>query len=132
MEAVLSLCDKFPKDLKDNEGLMAEIELAGGSICRSEVQNLRDAAKWFVGKSHIYPNLSKAYRIALTVPISVASNERSFSKLKLSKGYLRSKIKEERLDYLMVAACSNDILDRLDLDEVAESWSILKTRRIKI
>ena len=41
-------------------------------------------------------------------------------------------MKEGRLDYLMVAACSNDILDRLDLDEVAESWSILKTRRIKI
>ena len=132
MEAVLSLCDKFPKDLKDNEAVMAEIELASGSICRSEVQNLRDAAKWFVGKSHIYPNLSKAYRIALTVPISVASNERSFSKLKLSKGYLRSTMKEDRLDYLMVAACSNDILDRLDLDEVAESWSFLKTRRIKI
>ena len=132
MEAVPSWCDMFSKDLKDNEALKAEIELASGSICRSEAQNLRDAAKWFVGKSHIYPNLSKAYRIALTVPISVASNERSFRKLKLIKGYLRSTMKEERLDYLMVATCSNDILDLLDLDEVAESWSILKTRRIKI
>ena len=35
-------------------------------------------------------------------------------------------MKEERLDYLMVAACSSDILDRLGLDEVADSWSIPK------
>lgn len=41
-------------------------------------------------------------------------------------------MKEERLDYLIVAACSSDILDRLDLCEAADSWSILKARRIKI
>ena len=58
MEAVLGLWDMLPKDLKDNEALMAEIELASGSICRSEAQNLLDAAKWFVGKSRIDPNLS--------------------------------------------------------------------------
>ena len=98
---------------------------------RAKLRNgLLEAVKWFVGKSHIYQNLSKAYRIALAVPTSVASNERSFSKLKLVKCYLRSTMKEERLDYLMVAACSSDILDRLDLDEVADTWSILKTRRI--
>ena len=100
---------------------------------RAKLQNgLLEAAKWFVAKSHIYLNLSKAYRLALAVPISVASNERSFSKLNLIECYIRSTMKEERLDYLMVAACSSDVLDRLGLDEVADSWSILKTRRIKI
>ncbi|XP_074305332.1 uncharacterized protein LOC141640427 [Silene latifolia] len=37
-----------------------------------------------------YPNASIAYRIFLTVPVTVASAERSFSKLKLIKNYLRS------------------------------------------
>ena len=37
-----------------------------------------------------FPNACIAYRIILTIPVSVASAERSFSKLKLLKSYLRS------------------------------------------
>ena len=37
-----------------------------------------------------YPNVSVAYRILLTVPVTVALAKRSFSKLKLLKNYLRS------------------------------------------
>jgi hypothetical protein len=37
-----------------------------------------------------YPNASIAYRILFTVSVTVASAERSFSKLKLLKNYLRS------------------------------------------
>jgi hypothetical protein len=39
-----------------------------------------------------FPNFFIALRILLTLPVSVASAERSFSKLKLIKTYLRSKI----------------------------------------
>ena len=44
----------------------------------------------FVMDADCYPNVSVAYRILLTVPVTVASAERSFSKLKLLKNYLRS------------------------------------------
>jgi hypothetical protein len=37
-----------------------------------------------------YLNLSVKIRIILTLPVTTASNERSFSKLKLIKNYLRS------------------------------------------
>ena len=42
----------------------------------------------------VYPNLWIALRIALTLPVTVASAERSFSKLKLIKTYLRSTMGE--------------------------------------
>ena len=41
------------------------------------------------------PNVSVAVRILLTLPVSVASGERSFSKLKLIKTYIRSTMLEK-------------------------------------
>ena len=43
-----------------------------------------------------YPNISVIYRILLTVHVTIASSERSFSKLKLLKNCLRSTILQER------------------------------------
>ena len=44
----------------------------------------------FVTEGDCYPCTSIAYRILFTMPVTVASAERSFSKLKLLKNYLRS------------------------------------------
>ena len=54
----------------------------------------------FVQEADCYPNISIAYRILFTVPVTVASAERSFSKLKLLKNYLRSIMSQERLNGL--------------------------------
>ena len=52
----------------------------------------------------IYPNVKIAFRIFLTMPVTVASCERSFSKLKLVKTYLRSSIGQERLSNLSIVS----------------------------
>ena len=39
---------------------------------------------------------------------------------------------EERLDALMIATCSSDVLDNVDFEKLVNAWSLLKTRRIKI
>ncbi|GJX55912.1 zinc finger MYM-type protein 1-like protein [Tanacetum coccineum] len=43
----------------------------------------------FLKQDDCYPNAIIAYRVLMTIPITVASEERSFSKLKLLKSYLR-------------------------------------------
>ena len=47
-----------------------------------------------------YPNASIAYRILFTVFVTIASGERSFSKLMLLNNYLRSAMSQERLNGL--------------------------------
>lgn len=45
----------------------------------------------------IYSNVCIVFRILLTMPVTTASAERSFSKLKLIKNYLRSTLLQEKL-----------------------------------
>lgn len=51
---------------------------------------------------HILPNMNKILRLMFTAPVSIASNERVFSKLKLIKIFLRSTMNADRLQNLML------------------------------
>ena len=51
-----------------------------------------------------YPDVCTACFMYLTVPVTVATAERSFSKLKLIKNYLRSSMAQERLSALALSA----------------------------
>ena len=117
------------QNLNDGYGLFCDIELVGESIAESDTETIQEVAKFLTDKQYKYSHFLKAYQIALTIPVSV---ERSFNKLKIVKNYLGFTMAEERLDALMKAVCSSDVLDNLDLDKSANAWSSLKTRRIKI
>uniref|UniRef100_A0A8C0GU92 HAT C-terminal dimerisation domain-containing protein n=1 Tax=Chelonoidis abingdonii TaxID=106734 RepID=A0A8C0GU92_CHEAB len=58
----------------------------------------------------LFPNAFVALSILLTLPITVASGERSFSKLKLIKTQLRSTVTEERLVSLAAISVEHDQL----------------------
>ena len=73
------LCSKFPTDLNDSNGLFCNIELVRESIAESDTETIQEAAKSLTDKQYKYPNLLKAYQIALTIPVPVTSSGRSFS-----------------------------------------------------
>ena len=70
--------------------------------------------------------MSIAYRIRLTVPETVASAERNFSKLKLLKNYLRSTMLQDRLNGLAMCCIEKDVLDNIDLDIVLNDFASRK------
>ena len=89
------------------------------------------ALRW--KKEHnLFPLLSKVFRLFLTAPPSICKSERSFSRLKLLKSYLRNRSKEERLDNLMLLLCEKDLTDQLDLQEIVDKWKCIKPKIIKV
>ncbi|XP_070411111.1 52 kDa repressor of the inhibitor of the protein kinase-like [Nothobranchius furzeri] len=79
----------------------------------------------------IYPNLSIALRLLLTLPVTVASGERSFSALKLIKTYLRSTMSQDRLSALAVIAIERDVRKSLDMESVMTRFVEAKARKVR-
>jgi hypothetical protein len=63
----------------------------------------------FITVADCYLNASVAYRILLTISVTVASAEISFSKLKLLKNHLGSTMSQDRLNGLATCSIEKDI-----------------------
>ena len=80
----------------------------------------------------LYPNLSIALGLLLTLPVTVASGERSFSTLKRLKTYLRSTMSQERLSSLAVISIEHEIVETLDTDSIIKRFAEAKARRVRL
>ncbi|KAG2583658.1 hypothetical protein PVAP13_6KG198312 [Panicum virgatum] len=83
----------------------------------------------FVKEMDSYPNVSIAYRILFTMPVIVASAERSFSKLKLLRNYLRSVMSQEKLNGLATLCIEKGLLDEIDIDTIITDFASRTVRR---
>ena len=70
-------------------------------------------------------------KLYLTVAVSIASCERSFSKLKLIKSYLRSTMEESRLSTLSILSIESDLAETLSFDDIISEFASMKARRIQ-
>jgi hypothetical protein len=77
-----------------------------------------------------FPNTCIAYRILLTIPVTVASAERSFSKLKLIKSYVRSTMSQERLNGLAILSIEKKVLENLEYKNLIKNFASQKARRL--
>ena len=84
----------------------------------------------FLKRHDCFPNATIAYRVMLTIPVMVASAERSFSKLKLLKSYLRSTMTQERLNDLAMIALEGDLLEKIDYERIIEEFISKNTQRM--
>ena len=66
----------------------------------------------------------------MTLPVTVASAERSFSKLKLIKSYLRSQMLQACLVGLATTSIEKKIADQLNMEELIREFATLKARRV--
>lgn len=78
-----------------------------------------------------YKFMETSYRIYLSIPITSASAERSFSKLKLVKTYLRSTMGQERLTSLSLLSIEHELTENIDVEKVINDFAILKARKVR-
>jgi hypothetical protein len=78
---------------------------------------------------NLFPNVCIALRIFLTLPVTVASAERSFSKLKLIKNYLRNSMVQERLVDLTILSIESDLNQEIDFSDIIDTFAAAKSRK---
>lgn len=83
----------------------------------------------FVKKMDMFPNILVAYRVLLTIPITVASAERSFSKLKLIKSYLRTSMTQDRLNGLAILSIEKHMLKNIKVEHIIDDFASKNARR---
>ena len=76
--------------------------------------------------------LRAAYQILLTLPVTSASVERSFSKLSHIKSKLRTTMSQERLEALMLCAVEKYLLKALSTEGLVAQFAAGADRRLDL
>ena len=123
-----------PSDTVDPACLEAEFELLPQVVGRSQdpFKSVHDVCNLAYEHKSIFPSIFKVFKLLFTAPVSVAKDERTFSKMKIIKNFLRSTMSDERLEDLIVLAAEKDLTDKVDLDEALKVWASKKNRKLKI
>ena len=131
--ALLTCCKEFQKKFGDIDSDEMSAELQRFVLILQKKRNLKTAQDFlnYLLKTHLfelYPNVYIALRILLTCPVTVASAERSFSKLKLIKTFNRTSMTDSRPSSLAMLSIENDCARSLDYDNVITAFANKKVR----
>ena len=123
---------EFYKDDLDTVSLMTEYQLFRRHVEFKECSSIVDVLKILHQKqlSLAYPNVTCLYKLCLTVPVTTASTERSFSKLKLVKTALRSTMLETRLSSLLILSIERDLTEKVNFKRVNDAFAVNRPRRL--
>ena len=127
------LVEIYPSDITSS--LTTELILMRISMAHElkEIHTARELADLLFIKNNellsTFPNVSTLLKIFLTLPVTSASAERSFSKLKIIKNFLRTSMGQERLRGLAVLNIEAERASQIDFESVIKQFAKKKSRR---
>jgi len=131
-EQIGEKCDKVAELLgADIERNALKVEIESISRVSTTAKNCTEFLNYLItsGLVECYPNLYIALRIILTTPVTVATGERSFSKLKLIKTHLRSPMGQSRLNGLSMMSIEHKLARNTDFDDLIDTFAHAKIRK---
>uniref|UniRef100_A0A147BCI9 Putative tick transposon n=1 Tax=Ixodes ricinus TaxID=34613 RepID=A0A147BCI9_IXORI len=91
------------------------------------LQTFHDVVQIFSGDKgqhlrNLLPEMAKLIKIALTIPVTSCTSERSFSCLRRLKTYLRSTMGQTRLNHLALLHTHKELSRKINLNDVADEF----------
>ena len=74
------------------------------------------------GAKSLCSELDRALEMLLTIPVTTATSERTFSVMRRLKTYLRSSMTQERLNNILILHCYKSRTDKIDINQIASSF----------
>ena len=151
VEKVRQLISNYPEDFKDSDEISEEVvhyRILMSVVPSEQLRinhtsgNLSDDGRiHFAGiyiylRSHnidsVFPNVTIALRICLTLMCTVATDERCFSYMKRVKNVLRTTMSQGRFADLATMTIERELLDEIDDKEIISSFVEQKIRKKSI
>jgi hypothetical protein len=99
-----------------------------------EVSSIKELAELLIVQNNCMlpsiPEVAIVLKLFLTIPITSATAERWFSKLKLIKIYLRIIMAQQRLSDLSVSSIENERMRSLDINMLVDKFARKNIRRL--
>lgn len=98
---------------------------------KTKMKTIKELALYIIENdiSSLFSEILTACIIFLSLPVTVASAERSFSKLKLIKNYLRNSITQERLTNISILNIERARTNELNIDQIIDIFANQKARK---
>ena len=113
--------------------LTEECLVAKHTLEEKDLISISDALREIYPLRVPFPTLIRLLQIALTIVVSTAECERSFSCFKRTTSFLRSTMSEQRLINLAILSIERDLSANISMDEVVQKFAGRdKNRRIKL
>ncbi|XP_025200620.1 zinc finger MYM-type protein 1-like [Melanaphis sacchari] len=117
-------------DIESNVEILTSDEELNNDQTQKDIMNTGSSLTllqicYSAGLHSVFPTLFMALRIACTLPVCSVTTERTFSKLKIIKNRLRSTMKQDCLESLLIISCESDV--PIDNDEVVDIFAKCST-----
>ncbi|XP_019183943.1 PREDICTED: zinc finger MYM-type protein 1-like [Ipomoea nil] len=139
IDDICKLVEKFyPQDFADYEILQLRMQLEHFEHVQQlpdfkELESISDLCQWMVKtrKLDIYPLVFRIVTLILTLPVSTATTERSFSAMKIVKTTLRNKMDDQFFNDCLLVYIEKQIAKQFSIDSIIDDFRDMQERRSK-
>ncbi|MGH0157355.1 UNVERIFIED_CONTAM: hypothetical protein FKN15_033299 [Acipenser sinensis] len=129
VEHLATLAKHYKIEIKQEEILVAKNYLAhkqenGENLDMKSVHQLLDPL--------MFPTVIKMVQVALTIPVSICSCERSFSALRRLHSWVRSTTGQNRLQHLAMLSIEKSALESVPEDAVIDRFAKMHNRKYSL
>ncbi|CAN1347624.1 hypothetical protein LINPERPRIM_LOCUS41173 [Linum perenne] len=139
-EDIYKLAEEFyPKDFEDYEMhcLWSELRFYNTHVVQNQKYTFHSLAKLLeklveTGMDFLYKMINRLMRLVLTLPVSTATTERSFSAMKFVKTDIRNRMSDGFLEDCLTIFFERECVIDLDGDSIIDEFAKVKDRRVQL